>query len=135
MVLTKGTSHMPKAQKPIEPREFILTNGRPHTNDEIRDWILSYQFPPEWGVDMEVELVRLLTAEGFSNIWCQCLETHRVARVRMTCGAGEPRPVAEIRRVLRRVARKLGSPIPKGGLNVEVRRDRVDTAVVMEQPV
>ncbi len=126
---------MANRTRSIEPREFILTNGRPHTNDEIRDWILVHQFPPEWGVDMEVELVKYLTEEGFSKIWCQCLETHRVARIRMSCGAGETRPIAEIRRVLRRVARKLACPIPKGGLNVEVRRDRVDAAVVMEQPV
>ena len=125
---------MANRTRPIEPRQFILTHARPHTNDEIRDWIIAHRFPPEWGLDMQVEVVNYLTIEGFSNIRCQCLETHRVARIRMSCGAGETRPIAEIRRVLRRVARKLGSPIPKGGLNVEVRRDRVDAAVVLDQP-
>ena len=124
---------MANRTRPIEPRQFILTHARPHTNDEIRDWIIAHRFPPEWGLDMQVEVVNYLTIEGFSNIRCQCLETHRVARIRLTC-VGDPLTVVEIRRVLRRVARKLGSPIPKGGLNVEARRGRVDAAVVMEQP-
>jgi hypothetical protein len=123
---------MENRTSPIEPREFILTHGCPHTQDEIRDWILTHQFPPEWGVDMEVELVKYLTAEGFSNLRCQCLETHRVARIRMNCGLGEAHPVAEIRRVLRRVARKLGCSIPSRGLKVEIRCDRVDAAIVLE---
>jgi len=51
----------------------------------------------------------------------------------MNCGLGEPRSITEIRQVLRRVARKLGCSIQNGGLNIELKRDRVDAVIVLEQ--
>jgi hypothetical protein len=62
---------MENRTRPIEPREFISTHGRPQTRDEIRDWILTQQFPPQGGMEMQIELVECLTEEGLSNIRCQ----------------------------------------------------------------
>jgi len=82
---------------------------------------------------VDEELLARNAIEGFSNLRCQCRETHRVARIRMNCGLGEPRSITEIKRVFRRVARRLGCSIPTGGLNIEVKRDRVDAVIVLEQ--
>jgi hypothetical protein len=62
------------------------------------------------------------------------METHPVAHIRMTCGAGEPPPPAEIKRLLRRVAKELGCAVPRNGNNVWVQRARIEAAIVMEQP-
>src|SRR6266436_2477933 len=118
---------MPKPTKPIEPHQFIWNSpGRPLAQEEVREFVLQHDFPPPWGPSMESELKSHLTSSGFQKVWCQCLETHRVARIRMTCGAGEPPPAAEIRRLLRKVARALGSPVSRGGMNVWVQRDRIE---------
>ena len=123
---------MPKHHQPVQPREFILSQNSPVTQPEVRDWILSNTFPPSWGGPMEFELSQALAAKGFSNAKCHCLETHRVAIIRMVCAAGQP--VAAVRRLLLRVARELGCTIPRGGLNCMVHRERVEAEVVLDCP-
>jgi len=83
---------------------------------------------------MESEIKSRLTALGFQKIWCECQEIHRIARLRMSYGLGEMPPAAAIKRLLRRVARELGSSVARGGMNVWVQRDRAEAAIVMEQP-
>jgi hypothetical protein len=123
---------MPKHHQPIQPREFILIQNSPATQPEVRDWILSNTFPPVWGGPMEFELSQALAVKGFSTVTCNCLETHRVAVIRMACAAGQS--VAAVRRLLLRVASELGCTIPRGGLNCMVRCQRVEAEVVLTDP-
>lgn len=125
---------MLKRSKPIEPRQFILNSPSPRpslTQADVRGFILQHDFPPRWGADMEAELKSRLMALGFTKIWCECMETHRVAHIRMTCMADEPPLPAAIRRLLRRVGKELGCAVPANGNNVWVRRNRVHAAFVM----
>src|SRR5713101_6719797 len=90
-----------KLTKPFNPHQFILHSpSRPLAQEEVREFVLQHDFPLPWGPSMESELKNHLTALGFQKVWCQCLETHRVARIRMKCGASEPPPAIEIRRLL-----------------------------------
>src|SRR6266852_3574819 len=126
---------MAKPTKPIEPHQFIRNSpSRPLAQADVREFVLENDFPPPWGASMEAHLTSHLAALGFQKIWCQCQEVHTIVRIRMNCGVGEPRPVAELKRLLRKVARALGSPVSRGGMNVWVRRDRIEAAIVMEQP-
>ncbi len=59
------------------------------------------------------------------------MELHPVAHLRMNVGAGQSRPVAQIKRVLRQVVRELGCAVTRGGMNVWVQRDRVEAAIVI----
>jgi hypothetical protein len=128
-------ANMSNGKKPIEPREFILNAPNPTlTQADVRDYLLQADFPPAWGLNMESEIRSRLTALGFLKIWCQCQEIHRIVRMRMSYGAGARPPAAAIKRLLRRMARELGSPVTSGGMNVWVERDRIEAAIVMEQP-
>ena len=80
---------------------------------------------------MERELRAGLAAAGFTVTRCRCHEPDHIAEIRMTCGAGRPRLVAEVRRRLRRVVREIGSIIPRGGFNCAVRRNRVQAELVL----
>ena len=119
---------MAKQRKLVEPRQFILNQRYPNIQAEVRAWILCQSFPPEWGASSESEISRSLAHQGFSNVRCRCLDTHRVAVIRMGC---DNDPVNDVRRLLRRAIRELGFVIPKGGFNCAVRRDRVKAELVL----
>lgn len=126
---------MQKRKRPIKPRRFILNSpGRPLAQEEVREFVLQHDFPPTWGPLLESELKSCLTALGYEKIWCQCQEIHRIVRMRMSYGAGAMPPAAAIKRLLRRVARELGCPVTRRGMNVWVQRDRIEAAVVLTEP-
>jgi hypothetical protein len=128
--------NMSNRRKTIEPRQFILNSPDPTlTQAQVRSMILQTDFPPVWGPSMESEITSRLMSLGFLKIWCQCQEVHRIVRMRMSYGAGERPPAPAIKRLLRKMVRELGSPVTKGGTNVWVERDRIEAAIVMEQPV
>jgi len=63
------------------------------------------------------------------------MTTHPVAEIRMTCDTGEPPPMREMRRLLRKVVRGIGSEIMPSGLNCLVRQNRVEAELVLTESV
>ena len=74
-----------------------------------------------------------LTAAGCRLTRCDCMETHRVAIVRLNCPEADSEPRA-IRRLFRRVVRELGASVPANGLNCAVRRNRIEIEAVVQEP-
>jgi hypothetical protein len=107
----------------------------PADPESLKEFIMALPPFPVWGTMTEAALREELCRAGFTVTRCRCLDTHPVLHVRMKPSAGEPQPVAAVRRLLRRVARGLGWTIPRGGLNCVVRhRGSVEAEIVLEQP-
>src|SRR6266567_1067969 len=107
--------------------KFILNQPAPPDDGFVKRFIMSCPAPaPAWGEAMERALSEGFIAAGFRISRCRCHTPHHIAEIRMTCDAGEPPPIREMRRLLRRVVQGVGSEITPGGLNCLVRRNRVE---------
>ena len=134
---------------PINVRDFILSVAPPPavyaeallkevedvlTPDQIREFILTHQFPPIWGRDMEGEVRRRLKMAGFKRIACRCVDEHPVIQLRLSIPPGCPLSLRQLNRLLRTIAGDLGQVIPRSGLVASIKGNRAEAAMVLENP-
>jgi hypothetical protein len=129
----------------VSPRAFIMAvpedwqsqrseAGPSLDRDSIHRFILGHQFPVPFGPELTAALRSQLEAGGFTVKVCRLHDAHPIAIIRMDCGAAGPPPLAQIRRLFRRVAAELGYQVAHNGLNLMLRHNRVEIEAALDVP-